>query len=144
MCYNSVLDDVKPYCAFQAAGCCFNSSFWPKYLHLQGVLGNPRTGGVRSCNWYCRKELVLRVGWVNEPGNLIWLKMAQSRPLFVEKVVSVCWVLGLVGGSSPDPSPLAFPSRVGFFSYWFDLGNPYRQLLRVGFFPFSPSVAPVP
>ena len=98
---------------------------------------------MRSCNWYCRKELVLGVGWVNEPGNHIWLKMAQSRPLFVEKVVSVCWVLGLVGGSSPDPSPLAFPSGVGFFSYWFDLGNPYRQLLRVGFFPFSPSVAPV-
>ena len=86
---------------------------------------------------------MLGVGRVNEPGNLVWLKMAQSRPLFVEKVVSVCWVLGLVGGSSPDPSPLAFPSGVGFFSYWFDLGNPYRQLLRVGFFPFSPSVAPV-
>ena len=84
---------------------------------------------------------MLRVGRVNEPGNLIWLKMAQSRPLFVEKVVSVCWVLGLVGGSSPDPSPLAFPSRVGFFSYWFDLGNPYRRLLRVG--SCSLSVAPV-
>ena len=25
------------------------------------VLGNPRTGGVRSCSWYCRKELVLKV-----------------------------------------------------------------------------------
>ena len=70
-------------------------------------------------------------------------KACLCRPLFVEKVVSVCWVLGLVEGSSSDPSPLAFPSRVGFFSCWFDLGNPYRQLLRVGFFPLSPSVAPV-
>ena len=59
MCYNFVLVDVKPYCAFQAAGCCPNGSFWPKDLHLQCVLGNPRTGGVRSCNWYCRKEFVL-------------------------------------------------------------------------------------
>ena len=88
MCYNFVLDDVKPYCAFQAAGCCLKGSFWPKDLHLQCVLGNPRTGGVRSCNWYCRKELVLGVGRVNEPGNLVWLMAqdGQEPSAFVEKV----------------------------------------------------------
>ena len=78
MCYNSVLEDVKPQLAFQAAGCCLNGSFWPKDLHLQCVLGNPRTGGVRSCKWYCRKELVLEVERVNEPVNYVWLKDGQS------------------------------------------------------------------
>ena len=142
MCYNFVLDDVKPYCAFQAAGCCPNGSFWPKDLHLQCVLGNPRTGGVRSCSWYCRKEFVLGVGRVNVPGNLLWLKMAESRQLLLKKYVRLG--LGLTGWSSPVPSPLSCPLRVGCSCFWFDLGNLYRRLLRVGFFPCSLSVAPVP
>ena len=33
---------------------------------------------VRSCNWYCRKELVLEVERVNEPVNYVWLKDGQS------------------------------------------------------------------
>ena len=105
MCYNSVLEDVKPQFAFQAAGCCRNGSFWPKDLHLQCVLGNPRTGGVRSCNWYCRKELVLEVGRVNEPGNRIWLKMGLNRKPQVQKEVP-----GFLGfGKGVDSFPLSFP-----------------------------------
>ena len=142
MCYNFVLEDVKPYCALQAAGCCPNGSFWPKDLHLQCVLGNPRTGGVRSCSWYCRKELVLGVGRVNVPGNLVCLKMAESRQLLLKKYVRLG--LGLTGWRSPVPSPLSCPLRVGCSCFWFDLGNLYRRLLRVGFFPCSLSVAPVP
>ena len=33
---------------------------------------------MRSCSWYCRKELVLGVERVNVPGNLLWLKDGQS------------------------------------------------------------------
>ena len=32
---------------------------------------------MRSCNWYCRKELVLEVERVNEPVNYVWLKDGQ-------------------------------------------------------------------
>ena len=96
---------------------------------------------MRSCNWYCRKELVLGVGRVNEPGNLVWLKMAKSRQLLLKKYVRLG--LGLTGWSSPVPSPLSCPLRGGCSCFWFDLGNPYRRLLRVGFFPCSLSVAPV-
>ena len=47
--------------------------FLAKDLHLQCVLGNPRTGGVRSCSWYCRKELVLEVEGSMHPV-ILWLK----------------------------------------------------------------------
>ena len=54
--------------------------FLAKDLHLQCVLGNVRTGGVRSCCWYCRKELVLGVERVNKPGNHVWLKNLGHVP----------------------------------------------------------------
>ena len=69
------------------------------------------------------------------------LKMAESRQLLLKKYVRLG--LGLTGWSSPVPSPLSCPLRVGCSCFWFDLGNLYRRLLRVGFFPCSLSVAPV-
>ena len=123
MCYNSVLEDVKPQLAFQAAGCCRNGSFWPKDLHLQCVLGNPRTGGVRSCNGYCRKELVLEVGRVNEPGNRIWLKMGLNRKPQVQKEVPGFLGFGKGVGSFPLSFPPGLLLSVFLVVSWFDLGN---------------------
>ena len=69
--------------------------FLAKDLHLQCVLGNPRTGGVRSCSWYCRKELVLEVEGSMNPV-ILWLK-AQAMTKAVEGFVkSVPLVWGLV------------------------------------------------
>ena len=65
--------------------------------------------------------------------------MALRCPKKLKK--SVCVGLGLTGGSSPVPSSLTDNPGIGF-SFWFVLGNPYRQLLRVDSFPFSPLVAP--
>ena len=52
---------------------------------------------MRSCNWYCRKELVMGVEGVNEPG-YFWLKAQETwtmRP--TEKVcLVVLWVLSSV------------------------------------------------
>ena len=78
---------------------------------------------MRSCNWYCRKELVLRVGRVNEPGNHVWLKMGLNRKPQVQKVVP-----GFLGfGKGVDSFPLSFPAglllSVFLFVSWFDLGN---------------------
>ena len=78
---------------------------------------------MRSCNWYCRKELVLRVGRVNEPGNHVWLKMGLNRKPQVQKVVP-----GFLGfGKGVDSFPLSFPPglllSVFLFVSWFDLGN---------------------
>ena len=71
--------------------------FLAQDLHLQRVLGNPRTGGVRSCCWYCRKELVLGVERVNKPGNHVWLKTLGNAPY--RKGVFGC-SLGFVVGCS--------------------------------------------
>ena len=78
---------------------------------------------MRSCNWYCRKELVLRVGRVNEPGKHVWLKMGLDRKPQVQKVVP-----GFLGfGKGVDSFPLSFPPGLllSVFSFvsWFDLGN---------------------
>ena len=122
MSYNFVLVDVKPYCACQAAGYCPNGSFWPKNLHLQCVLGNPRTGGVRSCNWYCRKKLVLEVERVNKPGNH-FLAQDWAMCLVVKGECPVVWVCCVVDpGKSRDSVGVDFsvsrpPSgspRIGF------------------------------
>ena len=98
---------------------------------------------MRSCNWYCRKEFVLGLDGSMNPEIIFGsrLKMAESRQLLLKKYVRLG--LGLTGWSSPVPSPLSCPLRVGCSCFWFDLGNLYRRLLRVGFFPCSLSVAPV-
>ena len=69
-------------------------------------------------------------------------RMAWTHPLAVEKVER----LGLGFGSrSPSLSLLVvqYRSPVGWFVFWFFLGNPYWRLLRVETFPFPLSVAPV-
>ena len=96
--------------------------FLAKDLHLQCVLGNPRTGGVRSCSWYCRKELVLGVGRVNVPGNLFWLKNLGNAPY--RKGVFGCalaFVFGWSRGSRASvgvdcfvPCPPSVAPRIGF------------------------------
>ena len=79
------------------------------------VLGNPRTGGVRSCSWYCRKELVLEV----EGSMYLLIFMAQD------------WAMRLVTKRS-----LEFL----LFAGWFRV----ESLATVGVGFLSLSVAPVP
>ena len=78
------------------------------------VLGNPRTGGVRSCSWYCRKELVLEV----EGSMYLLIFMAQD------------WAMRLVTKRS-------FEFRL--FAGWFRV----KSLATVGVGFLSLSVAPV-
>ena len=63
---------------FKQRAAALMAAFGQKSAPPVCVLGNPRTGGVRSCSLYCGKELVLGVERVNVPGNLLWLKDGQS------------------------------------------------------------------
>ena len=78
---------------------------------------------MRSCNWYCRKELVLEVGRVNEPGNRIWLKMGLNRKPQVKKEVPGFLGFGKGVGSFPLSFPPGLLLSVFLVVSWFDLGN---------------------
>ena len=70
-------------------------------------------------------------------------RMARTHPSAVKKLERPGWGFG---GRSPSPSLLVVQDcdPVGCSVFWFVLGNPYRQLLRVDIVPCPLSVAPVP